>query len=81
MNKIKYLVLAAVLLVSTVSSAKTWKVAVLYWSMKIEGQVAMRKGFEEQVHQFNKENVKSDSIELISFVAGEGRKGIVNQVQ
>ena len=70
-----------IFLISTVSFAKTWKVAVLYWSMKIEGQVAMRKGFEEQIHQFNKENVRSDTIELISFVAGEGRKGIINQVQ
>lgn len=41
----------------------------------------MRKGFEEQIHKFNKENVKNDKIELISFVAGEGRKGIVTQVQ
>lgn len=41
----------------------------------------MRKGFEEQIKQFNTQNKGKDSIELIPFVAGEGRKGIVNQVQ
>lgn len=50
----------------------------LYWSMKIEGQVAMRKGFEEEISLFNKKG--KDKIELISYVAGEGRKGILNQV-
>lgn len=69
------------LLSSSAAFAKSWKVAVLYWSMKIEGQVAMRKGFEEQVHQFNTQNKGKDSIELIPFIAGEGRKGIINQVQ
>ncbi|WP_374073271.1 substrate-binding domain-containing protein [Bdellovibrio bacteriovorus] len=46
--------------------------------MKIEGQVAMRKGFEEEITAFNKKG--SDKIEVISYVAGEGRKGILNQV-
>jgi ribose transport system substrate-binding protein len=67
------------MLVSSVSFAKDWKVAVLYWSMKIEGQVAMRKGLEEQVQLYNKENKGKSSIALIPYVAGEGRKGIENQ--
>lgn len=50
----------------------------MYWSMKIEGQVAMRNGFEEEITAFNKKG--SDKIELISYVAGEGRKGVLNQV-
>ncbi|UYL08251.1 substrate-binding domain-containing protein [Bdellovibrio sp. SKB1291214] len=71
--------LCLLMLVSSVSFAKDWKVAVLYWSMKIEGQVAMRKGLEEQVQIYNKENKGKSSINLIPFVAGEGRKGIENQ--
>ncbi|MBO9668608.1 MAG: substrate-binding domain-containing protein, partial [Bdellovibrio sp.] len=48
--------------------------------MKIEGQVAMRKGFDELALQFNKENKGKDSITIVPYVAGEGRKGILNQV-
>ncbi|MBV2169782.1 MAG: substrate-binding domain-containing protein [Bdellovibrio sp.] len=46
--------------------------------MKIEGQVAMRKGFEEEIGNFNKKS--SDKIKITPYVAGEGRKGIVQQV-
>ncbi|WP_232469293.1 substrate-binding domain-containing protein [Bdellovibrio bacteriovorus] len=45
--------------------------------MKIEGQVAMRKGFEEEIEKFNK--ASADKIKVIPYVAGEGRKGILNQ--
>lgn len=55
-----------------------WAVPVLYWSMKIEGQVAMRKGLEEEIALFNKTAPKK--IELIPYVAGEGRKGTLTQV-
>ncbi|WII71095.1 substrate-binding domain-containing protein [Bdellovibrio sp. 22V] len=73
--------LSLVIILSFFSSnafAKTWDVAVLYWSMKIEGQVAMRKGFEEEINRFNGKG--KDKINLISYVGGEGRKGILNQV-
>ncbi|WP_413581487.1 substrate-binding domain-containing protein [Bdellovibrio sp. HCB288] len=67
-------------LMSSVAHAKDWKVAVLYWSMKIEGQVAMRKGLEEQIQKYNSENKGKNSITLTPYVAGEGRAGIENQV-
>lgn len=56
-----------------------WNVPVLYWSMKIEGQMAMRKGFEEEIHKFNSSG--ADKINLQSYVAGEGRRGVLNQIQ
>ncbi|WP_413561513.1 substrate-binding domain-containing protein [Bdellovibrio sp. HCB209] len=71
--------LCFLMMLSSVSFAKDWKVAVLYWSMKIDGQVAMRKGLEEQVEIYNKENKGKNSIVLVPYVAGEGRKGIENQ--
>ncbi|WP_413578699.1 substrate-binding domain-containing protein [Bdellovibrio sp. HCB290] len=71
--------LCLISLFSSVSFAKDWKVAVLYWSMKIEGQVAMRKGLEEQIQKFNTENKGKNSVTLVPYVAGEGRKGIENQ--
>ncbi len=60
--------------------AKTFTMAVLYWSNTIEGQVAMRYGLEKQVEQFNSSQ-KSNSIELKSFVAGDGKSGIENQIK
>lgn len=38
----------------------------------------MRKGFEEEIEKFNKSG--SDKINVLPRVAGEGRKGILNQV-
>ncbi|UYL08252.1 substrate-binding domain-containing protein [Bdellovibrio sp. SKB1291214] len=61
--------------------AKDWNVTVLYWSMKIEGQVAMRKGLEEQVQVFNSAHKGKQQIKLTSYVAGEGRKGVENQAE
>lgn len=63
---------------TSVPAAADWVVPVLYWSMKIEGQVAMRKGLEEEIHQFNKSS--AEKIVLIPYVAGEGRKGTLTQV-
>lgn len=61
------------------SQAKTWDVSALYWSMKIEGQVAMRRGFEEEINNFNKKG--PDKINITPYVAGEGRQGIFQQVE
>ncbi|QDK37853.1 sugar ABC transporter substrate-binding protein [Bdellovibrio sp. NC01] len=47
--------------------------------MKIEGQVLMRKGLEEETAKFNAKNL--DKIELTAYVAGEGRDGIIKQVE
>ncbi|MFS4458265.1 substrate-binding domain-containing protein [Bdellovibrio sp. HCB2-146] len=66
------------LLTTAQARAATWKVPVLFWSMKIEGQVAMRKGFEEEIAKFNSSG--KDEIHIQAFVAGEGRKGVLNQI-
>jgi|GEM_PF-1106720 len=60
------------------SFAKPWTVPVLYWSMKIEGQVAMRKGFEEEINAYNAKSITK--IQLVPYVAGEGRSGVIKQV-
>lgn len=58
---------------------KVYRMAALYWSMNIEGQVAMRKGLEEQVSTINQEGVIE--IKLTPFVAGDGEEGIKNQIE
>lgn len=55
-----------------------YKIAVLYWSMNIEGQVAMRQGLEEEVQKINIAGGKK--IELVRFVAGDGEDGIERQI-
>jgi ribose transport system substrate-binding protein len=72
------LLFIAALFSASFASGKTWNVPALYWSMKIEGQVAMRKGFEEEVAEFNKKG--GDKINVMPYVAGEGRAGILNQI-
>ncbi len=47
--------------------------------MKIEAQTVMRKGFEEEIALYNK--TAKEKIVLKEYVAGEGRKGILNQIQ
>lgn len=61
--------------------AEPRKVAVLYWSSNIEGQVAMRKGLESEAAQYNKKAAAGSKIELIPFVAGDGQDGTKNQIQ
>lgn len=62
--------------------AREYRVATLYWSMNIEGQVAMRKGLEEAADLINKKLVgTNDKLKLISYVAGDGQEGIANQIK
>lgn len=78
----KYIVALFLLMFSTLSLAKNFKVAALYWSMNIEGQVAMRKGIESEVEKINKSLKGTDKkIELTGFVAGDGSAGIENQIK
>lgn len=58
-------------------------VGVLYWSMNIPGQVAMRKGLEQILLSLNlaREIEKLPKIVLKPFVAGNGDEGIENQVR
>lgn len=61
------------------SESSSWSVAVLYWSMNIEGQVAMRRGLEAEAEKYNKRNSKK--MKLIPYVAGDGKAGIKNQIK
>lgn len=68
---------------STVVTAKDFRVGVLYWSMNIPGQVAMRKGLEREVEAINT-TARSNGNPLITLearVAGDGEAGIENQVR
>ena len=62
---------------------KDFVVGVLYWSMNIPGQVAMRKGLEAEVDRINhmKETDNLPGIILVPNVAGDGVEGIENQIK
>lgn len=72
-------------LVLTMSSA--WavdaplRIGVLYWSMNIPGQVAMREGLEAEAVRINEVAAKTGQrrVELIARVAGDGAEGIERQ--
>lgn len=58
------------------------RIGVLYWSMSIPGQVAMREGLEAETARINRLAAKSGqrSVELIARVAGDGPDGIDRQM-
>lgn len=60
-----------------------YKVGVLYWSMNIPGQVAMRKGLEAQAEILDAKAVAEGKpgVQLLPFVAGDGTLGIENQIR
>ncbi len=66
----------------TSNAAPAYRVGVLYWSMNIPGQVAMRKGLEATVKQINDRSVhtRGRPVELMVHVAGDGAQGIENQI-
>lgn len=79
---LKVLILVHAFTLSFPLYAKVYRVGVLYWSMNIGGQVAMRKGLEEESERLNKELLKTgDQIKLIPYVAGDGESGIENQIR
>ena len=57
----------------------TWRIAALFWSMNIPGQVAMRSGLEAEASAFN--SAQKQKVQLIPYVAGDGEKGIENQIK
>lgn len=76
----------AALLMSVVAlpvQAKDFKVGVLYWSMNIPGQVAMRQGLEAEAKRINTaaSAAKRPGVQLEVRVAGDGDKGIENQIR
>ena len=61
---------------------KTVRIGVLYWSMTIPGQVAMRQGLEAAASRINQqaENSNLPKTELMVRVAGDGSDGIERQI-
>jgi len=64
------------------NSSPPYRIGVLYWSMNIPGQVAMRKGLETTAEKLNEQfsPTNARSIELLPRVAGDGPQGIENQI-
>ena len=62
--------------------ADSFKVATLFWSMNIEGQVAMREGLLKQTEIINNDaKINNEpTIELIEYVAGDDAEGIEHQI-
>ena len=58
------------------------RIGVLYWSMTIPGQVAMRKGLEAEADRINQQASVSElpEVELLVRVAGDGQDGIERQI-
>ncbi|WP_443135155.1 sugar ABC transporter substrate-binding protein [Halobacteriovorax sp. GB3] len=78
------LVIILASLFSITALSKEFNIGVLYWSMNIEGQVAMRKGLEAQAKAFNENaalNKKLPRVRLIPYVAGDGEGGVENQIK
>ncbi len=68
---------------TSLNANNNYKIAVLYWSMNIPGQVAMRQGLEDEAKKINayaKLNGKR-GIEITPYVAGDGADGIENQIK
>jgi ribose transport system substrate-binding protein len=74
---------AALVLLVIPAEAGELRIGVLYWSMNIPGQVAMRNGLEAEVENINKAALADDRplIKLEIRVAGDGEAGIENQIR
>lgn len=59
-----------------------FRVGVLYWSMNIPGQVAMRKGLEAEADRINKAAATRGErgVKLLAEVAGDGQPGVERQI-
>ncbi len=68
---------------STNLDAIPYKIGVLYWSMNIPGQVAMRKGLESRAEKINELAAINGTrpVKLICEVAGDAESGILNQIR
>lgn len=67
---------------SATSAEQVLRVGVLYWSMNIPGQVAMRKGLEAEAQLINESAKRQGlpSVQLIPQVAGDGADGVEHQI-
>lgn len=79
----KYLYTALLLLVALPVFAKDMRVGVLYWSMNIPGQVAMRHGLEAEAARIDAQApaLGKPTVTLETRVAGDGEEGIRNQIR
>ena len=66
-----------------VDAAEPLRIGVLYWSMNIPGQVAMRKGLEEEAQRINQAAARGagPAVTLLPAVAGEGQEAVTRQMQ
>lgn len=76
-------VLLFFLLFVTCFAKDSYRIGVLYWSMNIEGQVAMRQGLEREAAAINKMagGQGNSVVELLPYVAGDDETGIENQIK
>lgn len=70
------------LLVALPAWSKDFRVGVLYWSMNIPGQVAMRQGLEAEAQIINAQAkpLGKPTVTLEARVAGDGEAGIEKQI-
>ncbi|SHO53242.1 sugar ABC transporter substrate-binding protein [Desulfopila aestuarii] len=82
MKKIAVLFFFFVLFCVSAVVAKEFRVGVLYWSMNIPGQVAMRNGLENELSRINSSAAATGEATVIldARVAGDGNMGIENQI-
>jgi ribose transport system substrate-binding protein len=73
----------SVLLFAPPADAREFQVGVLYWSMSIPGQVAMRRGLEAEAERLNKAALADGkpTVRLEIRVAGDGEAGIEKQIR
>ncbi|WP_353572309.1 sugar ABC transporter substrate-binding protein [Candidatus Albibeggiatoa sp. nov. BB20] len=83
MRTLQSLLLSILYLFSLTGYAvETKTIGVLYWSMNIPGQVAMRKGLEAEAEKINQQAEQNNlpTITLIPHVAGDGDEGTERQI-
>ncbi|MNR89475.1 D-ribose-binding periplasmic protein precursor [compost metagenome] len=68
------------LLGPALAAPPAFNIGVVYWSMAISGQVAMRQGLEREAARLNRESSQRP-IRLHPVVGGDGEAGIQNQRQ
>jgi ribose transport system substrate-binding protein len=76
------LIILLLFCIGTAQADEPLKIGVLYWSMNIPGQVAMRKGLEAEVRKINQAAAKTGKpqVQLLPQVAGDGSQGITRQI-
>lgn len=79
----KFFCAAILLLAALPAWAGNFNVGVLFWSMNIPGQVAMRQGLEAEAERINEQAKREGKpgVVLTAQVAGDGETGIENQIR